>query len=96
MTNEEIKEYVALYAAAARAAVERAGFDGVEVHAAGGYLMDEFLKDFANDRTDEYGGSPENKGRFCLEVVGAVVDAIGADRVGIRFSPWATVPGYGG
>ena len=70
-----------------------AGFDGVEVHAAGGYLMDEFLKDFANDRTDEYGGSPENKGRFCLEVVGAVVEAVGPERVALRLSPWTSWQG---
>lgn len=95
MTKDEIKNYVQYYATAARAAVEEAGFDGVEIHGAGGYLADEFLKNFANNRTDEYGGSPENKGRFYLEVVDAVAEAIGADRVGVKFSPWATVPGYG-
>ncbi|KAI0313542.1 FMN-linked oxidoreductase [Amylostereum chailletii] len=93
MTKHEIKDYVQYYASAARAAVEGAGFDGVEIHGAGGYLADEFLKNFANNRTDEYGGTPENKGRFYLEVVDAVVEAIGADRVGVKFSPWATVPG---
>ena len=58
-------------------------------------ISDEFFKYHANHRTDEYGGNSENTARFCLEVVGAVVDAIGADRVGIRFSPWSTIPGYG-
>ena len=65
------------------------GFDGVEVHAAHGYLLDQFLKDQVNDRTDQYGGSLENRCRFPLEVVEAVVDEVGADRVGIRLSPFA-------
>ena len=60
-----------------------------------GYLMDEFLKNFANNRTDEYGGTPENKGRFYLEAVDAVAKAIGADRVGLKFTPWSTAPGFG-
>ena len=57
--------------------------------------MDEFLKNFANNRTDEYGGTPENKGRFYIEVIDAVVEAIGADRTALKISPWATAPGYG-
>lgn len=65
-----------------------AGFDGVEIHGANGYLLDEFLKDEINHRTDEYGGSIENRCRFVLEVVKAVVDEIGAERVGIRLSPF--------
>lgn len=64
-----------------------AGFDGVEVHGANGYLLDQFLKDGANLRTDAYGGSVENRARLLLEVTAAVVDAIGADRTGIRISP---------
>jgi N-ethylmaleimide reductase len=64
-----------------------AGFDGVEVHAANGYLIDQFLKDKTNLRTDRYGGSVENRTRFLKEVVAAVVGAWSADRVGIRFSP---------
>ncbi|KAI3698277.1 hypothetical protein L2E82_41688 [Cichorium intybus] len=65
------------------------GFDGVEIHGAHGYLIDQFLKDQINDRTDEYGGSIENRCRFAIEVVEAVVNEIGADRVGIRLSPFA-------
>ena len=64
-----------------------AGFDGVEVHSANGYLLDQFLKDKSNTRTDEYGGSIENRVRFPLAVVAAVCEAIGHDRVGIRIAP---------
>ena len=67
----------------------RIGFDGVEIHGAHGYLIDQFLKDQVNDRTDKYGGSLENRCRFALEVVEAVANEIGADRVGIRLSPFA-------
>ena len=66
---------------------QEAGFDGVELHGANGYLIDEFLRDGANRRTDEYGGSPENRCRFPLRVLDALVDVWGADRVGIRVSP---------
>ncbi|KAF8983488.1 hypothetical protein BDQ17DRAFT_1402557 [Cyathus striatus] len=89
LTLAEIQTYPALYAKAALNARE-AGFDGVEVHGANGYLIDQFLQDVSNQRTDTYGGSIENRSRFGLEVVKAVVDAIGADRVGIRLSPWST------
>ncbi|KAM0873389.1 hypothetical protein ACQ4PT_038099 [Festuca glaucescens] len=65
------------------------GFDGVEIHGAFGYIIDQFLKDSPNDRTDEYGGSLENRCRFALEVVEAIVKEIGGHRVGIRFSPFA-------
>lgn len=65
------------------------GFDGVEIHGAHGYLIDQFLKDQINDRTDDYGGSLKNRCRFALEVVETVVNEIGADRVGIRLSPFA-------
>jgi 12-oxophytodienoic acid reductase len=65
-----------------------AGFDGVEIHGANGYLIEQFLKDSSNDRTDEYGGSLENRCRFALEVVDAVVKEVGGDRVGIRLSPF--------
>jgi len=64
-----------------------AGFDGVEIHGANGYLLEQFLKDGANQRTDEYGGSVENRARLLLEVTAAVVDEIGADRTGVRISP---------
>ncbi|KAL5993303.1 12-oxophytodienoate reductase 1 [Asimina triloba] len=65
------------------------GFDGVEIHGAHGYLIDQFLKDQVIDRTDEYGGSLENRCRFALEIVEAVVNEVGADRVGIKLSPFA-------
>ncbi|KAL1980859.1 hypothetical protein VTN96DRAFT_3394 [Rasamsonia emersonii] len=87
MTVEEIKETVAEYAAAAKRAME-AGFDGVEIHAANGYLLEQFLHDNINNRTDEYGGSVENRCRFTLEVIDIVTAAVGADRVGIRLSPY--------
>lgn len=64
-----------------------AGFDGVEIHGANGYLLEQFLKDGANQRTDEYGGSVENRARLLLEITAAVVDEIGADRTGVRISP---------
>ncbi|WP_122289486.1 alkene reductase [Serratia plymuthica] len=64
-----------------------AGFDGVEIHGANGYLLEQFLKDGANQRTDEYGGSIENRARLLLEVVAAVKDEIGAERTGVRISP---------
>ncbi|KAE8447548.1 Chanoclavine-I aldehyde reductase fgaOx3 [Mollisiaceae sp. DMI_Dod_QoI] len=92
LTVAEIKEYVGLYAQAAKNAVE-AGFDGVEVHGANGYLIDQFLQDVSNNRTDAYGGSIENRARFGLEVSKAVVDAIGAERTGIRMSPFSDFQG---
>jgi len=82
----EIPGVVDQFRQAARNA-KAAGFDGAEIHGANGYLLDQFLQDGSNQRTDEYGGSLENRSRFVLEVVQAVVDELGADRVGIRFSP---------
>ncbi|KAL8141441.1 hypothetical protein V2J09_007462 [Rumex salicifolius] len=70
--------------------VSSPGFDGVEIHGAHGYLIDQFMKDSVNDRTDQYGGSLENRCRFGLEVLEAVIDEIGADRVGMRLSPFAS------
>ncbi|KAF0700803.1 Aste57867_8694 [Aphanomyces stellatus] len=84
---DEIPALVQMYATAAKNAVQVAGFDGVEIHGANGYLIDEFLRESANQRTDGYGGSLENRTRFLKEVLAAVVDAVGADRVGVRFSP---------
>lgn len=86
LTLEEIPGIVADYVHAAEMA-KKAGFDGVEVHAANGYLIDQFLKDGSNQRNDRYGGSVENRARFLLEVVTAVVAVLGADRVGVRLSP---------
>ena len=74
------------YRKAALAAIE-AGFDGVEIHAANGYLIDQFLKTGSNQRTDAYGGSIENRARLLVEVVRAVTDAVGAGRTGVRLSP---------
>ncbi len=74
------------YVTAAKRSI-RAGFDGVEIHGANGYLLDQFVRDGANQRTDEYGGSIENRIRFPLQVVKAVVDAVGAEKTGIRISP---------
>ncbi|KAJ4828179.1 12-oxophytodienoate reductase 2 [Turnera subulata] len=85
---DEIPQIVNDFRLSARNAIE-AGFDGVEIHGAHGYLIDQFLKDNINDRTDQYGGSLENRCRFALEVVEAVVKEIGADKVGIRLSPFA-------
>ena len=83
----ELPDIVHAYAAAARNAVHTAGFDGVEIHAANGYLLDQFLKCGSNQRRDDFGGSIENRTRFVLEVVRAVTDAVGAGKVGIRLSP---------
>lgn len=86
LTIEEIAGVVDEYRRGAANAI-RAGFDGVEIHGANGYLIDQFLRDGANKRTDIYGGSVENQCRFALEVVDAVIAEIGAGRVGIRLSP---------
>ncbi|OJA11927.1 hypothetical protein AZE42_12342, partial [Rhizopogon vesiculosus] len=85
LTIEEIKEYIATYATAAKNAI-RAGFDGVEVQGAYGHLVDQFIQDVSNHRTDEYGGSIENRARFPLEIVDAVVEAVGAERTAIRLT----------
>jgi N-ethylmaleimide reductase len=83
---DEIQAIVAQYATAARNSLQ-AGFDGVEVHAANGYLIDQFLRDGSNQRTDDYGGSLENRSRLLREVLHAVCEAVGPERVGVRISP---------
>ncbi len=83
----ELPDIVHTYQAAARNAVETAGFDGVEIHAANGYLLDQFLKSGSNQRRDDFGGSIENRARLLLEVVRAITSAIGGGRTGIRLSP---------
>ncbi|WP_295857113.1 alkene reductase [uncultured Xylophilus sp.] len=83
----EIPSIVKTFRAAARNAVETAGFDGVEIHGANGYLLDQFLKTGANQRKDDYGGSIENRARFLLEVTRGIVDDLGGGKVGIRLSP---------
>ncbi|KAI0696527.1 putative NADPH2 dehydrogenase chain OYE2 [Cytidiella melzeri] len=90
LTVEEIKQYVQWFATGAFNAVHKAGFDGVEIHGANSYLLDQFLQDVSNKRTDEYGGSIENRARFTLEIVDAVVKAVGAEKTAIRLSPWST------
>jgi N-ethylmaleimide reductase len=89
---DEIPGVVADYAQAARNARE-AGFDGIEIHGANGYLVDQFMRPSANTRTDAYGGSVENRTRFVEEVVAATAEAIGGDRVGIRLSPFSPANG---
>ncbi len=86
LTLEELPGIVEDFRRAAANAIA-AGFDGVEIHAANGYLLDQFLKDGANQRTDAYGGTVENRARLTLEVARAVVQEIGAERTGIRISP---------
>ena len=87
MTRADIARAVDEYATSARLAVQ-AGFDGVELHAANGYLIEQFLNANVNQRTDAYGGSGEGRNRFALEVARATAAAIGADRIGIRLSPY--------
>ncbi|KAL9550716.1 hypothetical protein MBANPS3_004608 [Mucor bainieri] len=86
LSIDEIKSIVGEYAQAAKNGIE-AGFDGIEVHAANGYLVDQFINDSSNSRTDIYGGSVENRGRFALEIVDAIAAAVGEERTAIRFSP---------
>lgn len=86
LTKDEIKQTVQDYAQAAQRAID-AGFDGVEIHGANGYLIDQFLRDGSNHRSDEYGGPIGNRMRFLLEVVEAVVATVGAGRTGLRLSP---------
>jgi N-ethylmaleimide reductase len=87
LETHEIAGVVDEFAAAARRA-QAAGFDGVELHAANGYLLDQFLRDGANRRTDGYGGDAAGRARFLVEVVSAVSEVIGADRIGVRVSPF--------
>ena len=86
LTTDEIKQIVADYAHAAKCSAE-AGFDGVEIHGANGYLIDQFLRDSTNHRTDNYGGSIENRLRFALEVVDSILSVLPAKKVGIRIAP---------
>ena len=94
LETAEIASVVADYAQAARNA-QQAGFDGVEIHGANGYLLEQFLQSRSNRRTDAYGGSIENRSRIVLEVAAAVSDVFGADRVGIRLSPFGVANGSG-
>ena len=87
LTTDEVKAVVQEFVQGAQNAIE-AGFDGIELHGANGYLLEQFLHPGANQRTDEYGGSIENRSRFILDVAAGVVNAVGADKVGIRLSPY--------
>jgi len=87
MTAEDLQTTKAEFVNAAKNAIE-AGFDGVELHGANGYLLEQFLSPVSNIRTDNYGGSIENRCRFVLEVVNEVVEAIGKDKTAIRLSPY--------
>jgi len=87
ITTEEVAEFVEQFRYAARRCMD-AGFDGVEIHGAHGYLIEQFMKSSVNNRTDKYGGSLENRLRFLLEIVEAVSKEIGADRLGVRISPF--------
>ncbi|CCF57006.1 hypothetical protein KAFR_0B07070 [Kazachstania africana CBS 2517] len=95
ITKEEIKQYIQDYVQAAKNAID-AGADGVEIHNAGGYLLNQFLDSVSNKRTDEYGGSVENRARFALQVVDALIEAVGPEKVSIRFTPFGTYGGMGG
>ncbi|KAH7140231.1 NADH:flavin oxidoreductase NADH oxidase family protein [Dactylonectria estremocensis] len=92
MTEEEILQIIEDYVVTSKKVIA-AGGDGVEIHSAHGYLLDQFLSDSVNKRTDKWGGSIENRSRLTLEVVKAVVAAIGAEKVAIRFSPYAGFQG---
>ncbi|KAG2745553.1 NADH:flavin oxidoreductase/NADH oxidase [Suillus brevipes Sb2] len=88
LTEPEIKSYITSFVTGARNAIA-AGFDGVEIHGANGYLIDQFLQEVSNTREDGWGGSIEKRARFAIEVVDAIVKEVGAERVGIRLSPWS-------
>ncbi|PJZ66545.1 alkene reductase [Leptospira wolffii] len=92
MNSSDINNTIQEYVNASKLAIE-AGFDGVELHGANGYLIEQFLHPSANKRNDEYGGSYQNRNRFAVEVAKAVVQAIGADKVGIRLSPYGVFNG---
>jgi NADPH2 dehydrogenase len=92
LTTDEIRQTVADFRLAARRAIE-AGADGVEIHGANAYLVHQFFAPSANTRSDQYGGSIENRARFAIEVAAAIAEEIGADRTGIRFSPGAKMGG---
>lgn len=95
MSEDEIWSMIGGYALGAKNAVEVAGFDGVEIHGANGYMVDQFTQDTCNNRTDRWGGSVENRARFGIEVAKAVVNAVGKEKVGIRLSPYNSIQGMG-
>lgn len=94
LTKDGIKKVIDGFVSSSKNAIE-AGFDGVEIHGANGYLLEQFLNPNVNNRTDEYGGSIENRSRFTIEVVRAIANAIGNEKVGIRFSPFSKLGDLG-
>lgn len=90
LSADDIKAVIGDFAVAARHAIE-AGFDGVEIHAANGYLLEQFLNPHSNKRTDSYGGSIENRSRIVLDTVDAVATVIGKEKIGVRLSPFGTL-----
>jgi NADPH2 dehydrogenase len=96
ITIPEIKSMIQEYKDAAKRSINEAGFDIIEIHGAHMYLLDQFLQASSNKRTDEYGGSIENRAKFMLEVVDACIEAVGADKVAIRLSPYAEFQGGSG
>jgi N-ethylmaleimide reductase len=87
LSTSEVKQVINDFTNAAKNAI-RAGFDGVEIHGANGYLVEQFLNPFVNNRTDEYGGSIENRSRFLLEIVDSIIEAVGNEKTGIRLTPY--------
>lgn len=92
LNEDQIQSIIRDFATAAKNAI-RAGFDGVEVHGANGYLVDQFLQDVSNQRDDHWGGNIVHRARFALEVTKALIEAVGSERVGFRISPWNTWQG---
>ena len=94
MTEEDIRGVISDFAQAAKNAIE-AGFDGVEIHGANGYLVDQFIQNAVNKRSDSWGGSVQNRARFPVEVIKAVVGAVGAERPGDSSEPiWSALPPF--
>jgi 2,4-dienoyl-CoA reductase-like NADH-dependent reductase (Old Yellow Enzyme family) len=94
LTAIEVKDFIDQYVFAAENAM-KCGFDGVEIHGANGFLIDQFTQESCNERTDEWGGSIEKRARFGLEVTKRITSKIGSDRVGVKLSPWSTYLGMG-
>ncbi|OOQ87283.1 NADH:flavin oxidoreductase [Penicillium brasilianum] len=88
ITKEEMKQYVKDFQLAAKNSLE-AGFDGVQFHAANGFFFDQFFNSASNQRSDEYGGSPENRSRFFFQILDGLIEAVGIELVSVRLSPWA-------
>ncbi len=88
MTQLDIDRTIRDYVSAAKLAVKESGFDGVELHAGNGYLVEQFLSSNVNVRTDGYGGSPERRCKFALEILQGLVEEVGQEKVAVRLSPW--------